>query len=175
MAKPRVKNWKYTHKQIPRGYVSQLSITITDTWDNQLTKRKGLFWLAVLEASVQDLSAPSLWACHGTQEQSKTTQLMARSQREEENGVPPPLQGQALSPWPGDAPQQSPVKGSSPANSAKLEDQAFRTWPFRDSQNSNYSRNWDNYFLCISHDQKPKEKDEPLNYQILNPLKKMKS
>jgi hypothetical protein len=34
--------------------VNQLSVTLTNTCDNQLIKRKGLFWPTVLEVSVHD-------------------------------------------------------------------------------------------------------------------------
>jgi hypothetical protein len=39
---------------VPIFCVSQLSITVTNACDNQLIKRKDLFWLIVLEVFVHD-------------------------------------------------------------------------------------------------------------------------
>jgi hypothetical protein len=67
--------------------VSHLSIIITNTWDNQLTKRKDLLWLTVLEASSRINWPCCSWVCskavhHGRDSwQSKAITLWLGSQR----------------------------------------------------------------------------------------------
>jgi hypothetical protein len=83
-------NWEL--KQ--RLCVGQLSATLTNTSDNQLTQSKGLFWLTVLEVPVCDWLALLLCdekAHHGRSAwQNKATHLMIRKQKKhEEWGVVP--------------------------------------------------------------------------------------
>jgi hypothetical protein len=76
-------------------YVSQLSIAITNTWDNHLVKRKGLFWLS-FRGSGPWLVCPVSLAFGKAVDRSKTAHLLARKwerEREEEAEVPQSLQG----------------------------------------------------------------------------------
>jgi hypothetical protein len=75
--------------------VSNLSVTVTNTWDNQHVRRKVLFWFTVSEVSVHGPLALLLWACGGSVHHSKTTRwktfvhfMVAGKEREEEVGVP---------------------------------------------------------------------------------------
>jgi hypothetical protein len=45
---------------------SLFSSNVTNTRDNKLIKKKGLFWLLVLEVLVHNWSVPLLWVCGGT-------------------------------------------------------------------------------------------------------------
>jgi hypothetical protein len=58
-------------------YVSQLSIAITNTWDDHLVKRKGLFWLS-FRGSGPWLVCPVSLAFGKAVDRSKTAHLLAR-------------------------------------------------------------------------------------------------
>jgi hypothetical protein len=66
--------------------VSQLSYSVRNTWDDQLIKNIGLFWLIILKASVQNLVASLLWDCGRISGQEhmmeQTIHLTARCERE---------------------------------------------------------------------------------------------
>lgn len=43
----------------------QLSVAVTNAWDNHFIKRKGLFWLSVLKVLVYGRFAPFRWMSGG--------------------------------------------------------------------------------------------------------------
>lgn len=55
--------WTNTEPTCKTGVLISLLSLWKNIWDNQLKKRKGLFWLTVLEVPVHDWLVPFLWAC----------------------------------------------------------------------------------------------------------------
>lgn len=65
----------YTVDLAQRAYVSQLSMTVTNTSERGITKRKGLFWLMDSEVSVCGQLAPLFWKLFNASENTWQRQL----------------------------------------------------------------------------------------------------
>ena len=91
---PRVNDQEATIGWELPSCASQLSVTVTKYLRHQLRKKKGLFCLTVLEASVHDLLSPLFWVCGGISREDMhggvelpTSWLRRKREKEEETGV----------------------------------------------------------------------------------------
>jgi hypothetical protein len=86
---PQNKQKNFSISYLPEVFSQLLLLLGKNSWHNQLTKRKVLFWFIVWELSVPGCLALLLWACG---RQCKAAHLMVKKRkRAEEIRMPQPL------------------------------------------------------------------------------------